>query len=42
MEKGLEIVGVTAIEDKIQAGVPETLHKFLAGGVKVPPAEVPS
>jgi magnesium-transporting ATPase (P-type) len=32
---GLELLGVTAIEDQIQAGVPETLEKFLQGGVKV-------
>jgi magnesium-transporting ATPase (P-type) len=35
METDLELMGVTAIEDKIQEGVPETLRDLLDGGIKV-------
>lgn len=34
-EAGLELVGVTAIEDKLQAGVPESIHTLLQAGIKV-------
>ena len=34
-ELGLELVGVTAIEDKLQDGVPESIHTLLQAGIKV-------
>lgn len=34
-ETDLELVGATAIEDKIQDGVPETISKLMEGGIKV-------
>lgn len=34
-EANLELVGVTAIEDKLQAGVPEAIHTLLQAGIKV-------
>ena len=34
-EVDMELVGVTAIEDKIQEGVPETIADLLEGGLKV-------
>ena len=34
-EAGLELVGVTAIEDKLQDGVPESIHTLLQAGIKV-------
>ena len=33
-ELGLELVGVTAIEDKLQEGVPESIHTLLQAGIK--------
>lgn len=33
-ELGLELVGVTAIEDKLQDGVPESIHTLLQAGIK--------
>ena len=35
VEKNLEVMGVTAIEDKLQDGVPETLTSLRDAGVKV-------
>lgn len=35
VEKDLEVMGVTAIEDKLQEGVPETLKGLREAGVKV-------
>ena len=35
VERDLELVGVTAIEDKLQEGVPEAIEALLAAGVKV-------
>lgn len=35
MEQGLEIQGVTAIEDKLQEGVPDALHNLRKAGLKV-------
>lgn len=35
MEKGLEIQGVTAIEDKLQDGVPDALNCLRTAGTKV-------
>lgn len=34
-EANLELVGVTAIEDKLQMGVPESIHTLLQAGIKV-------
>lgn len=35
IEQDLEVMGVTAIEDKLQDGVPETLTSLREAGVKV-------
>lgn len=35
VERDLEVMGVTAIEDKLQDGVPETLKGLREAGVKV-------
>ncbi len=35
MERGLVVVGATAIEDKLQEGVPETIAHLLEAGIKV-------
>lgn len=35
MERDFELVGCTAIEDKLQDGVPEAIAYFIAGGIKV-------
>ena len=37
VELNLELVGVTAIEDKLQVGVPEAIHTLLQAGIKVSP-----
>eukprot|EP01083_Nonionella_stella_P108624 316095_1 len=34
-ERGFRVLGATAIEDKLQPGVPETLSKMQAAGLKV-------
>jgi magnesium-transporting ATPase (P-type) len=34
VEKDLEILGATAIEDKLQVGVPETIHALARAGIK--------
>lgn len=35
IEKDLEFVGVTAIEDKLQEGVPDTIHALQDAGIKI-------
>lgn len=35
IEKDLELVGATAIEDKLQEGVPETIFDLSRAGIKV-------
>ena len=35
MERDFDLVGCTAIEDKLQDGVPEAIAYFIAGGIKV-------
>jgi len=35
MERGLVVVGATAIEDKLQEGVPETIAHLLEAGIKI-------
>ena len=35
VEKDLQLTGITAIEDKLQAGVPATIETLLMAGIKV-------
>ncbi len=35
VERELTLVGVTAIEDKLQAGVPEAIQTLITAGIKV-------
>lgn len=35
IEKELQFVGITAIEDKLQDGVPETIYNLRQAGIKV-------
>jgi len=35
VEKELKLTGITAIEDKLQAGVPATIETLLMAGIKV-------
>lgn len=35
MEKGLELIGASAIEDKLQESVPETISKLMEAGIRV-------
>jgi P-type E1-E2 ATPase len=35
IEKNMTLLGATAIEDKLQKGVPETIHSLMAAGIKV-------
>ena len=37
LEVDLELLGATAIEDKLQDGVPETIAMMLEAGIKVAP-----
>ena len=37
VEKDLQLTGITAIEDKLQAGVPATIETLLMAGIKVRP-----
>ena len=37
VEKDLELVGVSAIEDKLQDGVPAAIQTLLDAGIKVRP-----
>jgi len=34
LERGLELVGLTAIEDKLQDGVPDTISLLIDAGMK--------
>ena len=36
-ERDLELVGVTAIEDKLQEGVPQAISQLITAGIKVRP-----
>lgn len=36
IERELELVGVTAIEDKLQEGVPHAINQLITAGIKVP------
>jgi len=36
IERDLELVGVTAIEDKLQEGVPQAINSLITAGIKVP------
>ena len=36
IERGLELVGVTAIEDKLQEGVPQAINSLITANIKVP------
>lgn len=35
LERGFSLLGITAVEDKIQLGVPETVKMLLDGGIRV-------
>ena len=35
LEKGLTMIGVTAVEDRLQENVPETMESLRAAGIKV-------
>lgn len=35
IEKDLELLGVTAIEDRLQQGVPETIERLTQAGIKI-------
>lgn len=35
IETGLHLVGATAVEDKLQDGVPECLEALAAAGIKI-------
>ena len=35
MERDFDLLGVTAVEDKIQVGVPETVQMLLDGGIRI-------
>jgi phospholipid-translocating ATPase len=35
MERGLKLLGATAIEDKLQDGVPETIADLKRAGIKI-------
>ena len=35
IERGLDLMGATAIEDKLQDGVPETIEILLKAGLKI-------
>jgi hypothetical protein len=39
IEKNLQLLGATAIEDKLQDGVPDTIHTLQQAGIKVCPDE---
>ena len=42
-ERDLELVGVTAIEDKLQEGVPQAISQLITAGIKVrPPPGLPA
>lgn len=35
IERDLELIGVTAIEDKLQDGVPQTIANLILAGIKI-------
>ena len=35
IEAGLTLLGATAIEDKLQEGVPETIHNLSQAGINI-------
>jgi len=35
VEQGLNVIGATAVEDKLQVGVKETIEKLRMAGIKV-------
>ena len=35
VERDLELLGVTAIEDKLQEGVPDAIRTLIAAGIRV-------
>ncbi len=35
IEQNLQLLGATAIEDKLQEGVPDTIHTLQQAGIKV-------
>lgn len=35
VEKGLQLLGCTAIEDKLQEGVPEAIERLAAAGIRI-------
>ena len=35
MEQGFQVIGATAVEDKLQDGVKETIEKLRIAGIKV-------
>lgn len=35
IEKDMELIGVTAIEDKLQDGVPQTIANLMLAGIKI-------
>lgn len=35
IEKDMELIGVTAIEDKLQDGVPQTIANLILAGIKI-------
>ena len=35
MEQGLKLLGATAIEDKLQDGVPECIERLARAGIKI-------
>jgi phospholipid-transporting ATPase len=42
IERDLTLLGATAIEDKLQDGVPDTIHTLQQAGIKVCPRSGPS
>jgi len=41
IEKNLQLLGATAIEDKLQDGVPDAIHTLQQAGIKVSPGGEP-
>lgn len=35
IEKDMELIGITAIEDKLQDGVPQTIANLILAGIKI-------
>jgi phospholipid-transporting ATPase len=40
IEQNLHLLGATAIEDKLQDGVPDTIHTLQQAGIKVSPGRI--